>query len=99
MNLQLSDIGANSTGGQVLPPLNFDLVLARDNVADAHVFETEEFGFIVVTQPMVDEMLTLSARLVNQNRAFMSLQIAPSATLQDMAHFLVLLPFCLVTSH
>lgn len=99
MNLQLSDIGANSTGGQVLPPLHFDLVRVRDNVAAAHLFETEEFVFVVVTQPMVDEMLTLSLRLVDQNRAFMSLQIAPSATLHDIAHFLVLLQFCFVTSH
>jgi hypothetical protein len=99
MNRQLSDIGVNSTGGRVLPPLHFDLVHADNEFASAHVFETEEFGFIVATQPMVDEMLRLSQRLIAQNLEFMLLQIAPCATLLDLAHQLVLMQFCLVTSH
>jgi hypothetical protein len=91
MNRQLSDIGANSTGGQELLPLHFDLVRVRDNVAAAHVFETDEFGFILVTEPMVKEMLTLSRKLVDQNHAFMVMQIAPDAKLLDIAHFFVFL--------
>jgi hypothetical protein len=96
MNRQLSEIGVNSTGGRALPPLHFDLVHADNDFASAHVFETEEFGFIVATQPMVDEMLRLSQRLIAQNLAFMRLQIAPSATSLELAHLLVLVQFCLV---
>ena len=99
MNRQLSDIGVNSTGGQDLPPLHFDLVQVQGNAAAAHVFETDEFGFIVVTEPMVDEMFRLSMKLVNDNRALMVLQIAPDAKLLDLAHFFVFLQFCFVTSH
>ena len=99
MNRQLSDIGVNSTAGKDLPPLHFDLVRVTGKIAAAHVFETEEFGFIVVTLPMVDEMLAFSTRLVTQNRAFMGLQIAPDAKLVDIAHFFVFLQFCFVTSH
>jgi hypothetical protein len=99
MNLQLSDIGINSTAGRALPPLHFDLVHADNEFASAHVFETEEFGFIVATRPMVDEMQRLSQRLIAQNREFMCLQIAPCATSLNLAHQLVLMQFCLVTSH
>ncbi|HLW75672.1 MAG TPA: hypothetical protein VKS01_01785 [Bryobacteraceae bacterium] len=99
MNRQLSDIGVNSTGGRALPPLHFDLVDANNELASAHVFETVEFGFIVATKPLVDEMRRLSRRLIAQNLAFMRLQIAPSATLPELAHVLVLVQLCLVTSH
>ncbi len=99
MNQQLSDIGINSTGGYALSPLHFDLVEVNDNKARAHVFETEEFGFIVVTQPMVDEMKVLSSCLVDQNPIFMNLQIAPLAISEDIVHLLLLMQFCFVTSH
>ena len=99
MNVQLSDIGVKSSGRQVLPRLHFDLVRVQRREAAAHIFAADEFTFIVVTEPMVDEMLALSTRLVDQNRVFMSVQIAPSATFVDIAHFLVFLQFCLVTSH
>ncbi len=98
-NHQLSDIGVNSTGGYPLPPLHFDLVRVLNDVADAHVFETEESAFIVVTQPMVDEMLILSRLLVEQNPVFMSRQIAPSASPQEIAQLLLLMQFSLVISH
>ncbi len=99
MNQQLANIGVNSTGGRTLPPLHFDIVRADKGVATAHVFPTEEFGFIVVTEPMVEEMLRLSQLLIEQNLAFMRLQIAPSATSLELAHVLVLMQFSLVTSH
>jgi len=99
MNQQLSDIGVNSTGGYPLPSLHFDLVRVLNNVAAAHVFETQELGFIVLTQPMVDEMTMLSHRLVERNRSFMRLQIAPAASLRDIAQLLLLMQFCFVTSH
>ena len=99
MNRQLSDIGVNSTGGVALPPLHFELVSVHNDVAAAHVFEAEEFTFIVMTQPMFDEMLRLSRRLVEQNRAFMSLQIAPSASPPEIAQLLLLMQFSFVTSH
>jgi hypothetical protein len=99
MNHQLSDIGVNSTGGYSLPPLHFDLVRVFNDVADAHVFETEECAFIVVTQPMVDEMLSLSRSLVDQNHVFMSMQIAPSASPQEISQLFMLMQFSLVTSH
>ena len=88
MNRQLLDIGVNSTAGKDLPPLHFDLVRVKGKKAAAHVFETQEFGFIVVTRPMVDEMLALSTGLVTQNRAFMVLQIAPDAKLVGHRPFL-----------
>lgn len=99
MNLQLGDIGVNSTGGQVLPPLHFDLVRVQDRIARAHAFETEEFGFIVVTEPMVEEMRSLSMKFVQQNRPLVFLQIATDADAMDVADFLVFLQFCLVTTH
>lgn len=99
MNKQLSDIGVNSTGGVELPPLHFDLVRVQGNVDAAHVFESDEFGFIVVTEPMVDEMFALATRFINQNRHLFLLQIAPDATSVDIAHFFVFLQFCFVTSH
>ena len=37
-----------------------------NNAAAAHIFEAEEFGFIVMAQPMLDEMLGLSRHLVNR---------------------------------
>jgi len=99
MNQQLSDIGVNSTGGHPLPPLHFDLVRVLDDIVAAHVFEAEEFTFIVLTQPMVDEMLSLSRRLVEQNRSFMTLQIAPDARPEEIAQLLLLMQFCFITSH
>jgi hypothetical protein len=48
---------------------------------------------------MFDEMLTLSRQLVNQNWAFMTLQIAPAATSREIAQLLLLMQFSLVTSH
>jgi hypothetical protein len=56
MNHQLSDIGVNSTGGVVLPPLHFELVRAHNDVAAAQTFEAERISFIVMTQAMFDEM-------------------------------------------
>lgn len=99
MNNQLSDIGVNSTGGVPLPPLYFELVGTADGVASAHAFEAGEWSFIVMTQAMFDEMLRLSRLVVSRNRAFMTLQIAPSAGLEDIAQFLLLMQFCFVTSH
>src|SRR6266567_8652254 len=64
MNQQLSDIGVNSTGGVALPPLRFEMVRVRGHEACAHVFESDEYTFIVMTQPMFDEMLDLSRRAV-----------------------------------
>jgi hypothetical protein len=52
---------------------HFELVGVHNDVAAAHVFEAEECGFIVMTPPMLDEKLRISRRLVEQNRAFMSL--------------------------
>jgi hypothetical protein len=51
MNQQLSDIGVNSTGGIELPPLRYETVRVRGGEAHAHVFEADEYSFIVVTQP------------------------------------------------
>jgi hypothetical protein len=99
MNRQLLDVGVNSAGGYALPPLHFDLVRVLNDVVAAHVFVTEEFVFIVVTQPMVDEMRMLSHSLVKQNRIFMSLQIAPSADPGEIAQLLLLMQFCFVTAH
>jgi len=99
MNHQLSDIGITSTGGVALPPLHFELVSVHAGVAAAHIFEAEEFGFIVMTQPMFDEMLRLSRRLVEQNPAFMDLQIAPAASSVEIADLLLLMQFSFVTSH
>jgi hypothetical protein len=48
---------------------------------------------------MVDEILRLSLNLVEQNRAFMSLQIAPSASPQEIAQLLLLMQLFFVTSH
>ncbi len=99
MNQQLTDIGVNSTGGVTVPPLRFEFVRVQNHEAAAHIFESNEYGFIVMTQPMFDEMLTLSRQLVNQNWAFMTLQIAPAATSQEIAQLLLLMQFSLVTSH
>ena len=99
MNRQLSDIGPNSTGGRELPQLHFDLVRTRQKVASADVFDGEGFGLIVVTQSMIEEMLALATKLVSGNKYFFNLQIAPNAKPQDIAHFLVLLQFGLVSSH
>jgi hypothetical protein len=93
MNHQLSDIGVNSTSGVALPPLHFELVSVRNDVAAAHVFEAQDFTFIVMTQPMFDEMLRLSRRLVERNRVFMNLQIAPSASPHEIAQLLLLMQF------
>ncbi len=98
-NHQLSDIGVNSTGGVALPPLHFELVRVDNDVAGAHTFKVDEWGFIIMTQPMFDEMLRLSRLLVDQNRAFMSLQIAPEASAQEISQLLLLMQFCFVTSH
>jgi hypothetical protein len=78
MNVQLADMGVNSTGGLTLPPFHFDFVRVNKPLAAAHAFETEEFGFIVMTEPMADEMRRLSNSLVERHRAFMLLQIAPA---------------------
>ena len=99
MNQQLSDIGVNSTGGVTLPPLHFELVRADGGKATAHTFESNEWGFIVLTQPMFDEMTRLSHLLVDQNRAFFALQIAPGAPAHEIAQLLLLMQFCFVTSH
>ena len=99
MNRQLADVGVNSTGGVLLPPLHFELVRAHDAKAAAHTFESDEWGFIVLTQPMFDEMLRLARLLVDQNRAFFTLQIAPGAGAEEIAQLLLLMQFCFVTSH
>jgi hypothetical protein len=99
MNGQLSNLGVNSTGGRHVPPLHFDLVRVKDKTAAAHVFEADGFAFIIVTEPMVQEMLAISGKLVNQNRALIALQIAPDAEVLDVVHFLVFLQFCFVASH
>jgi hypothetical protein len=75
------------------------LVRVLNDTAAAHVFETEEFAFIVVTEPMVHEMLMLSQGLVAQNRSFMTLQIAPAASPREVAQLLLFMQFCFVTSH
>jgi hypothetical protein len=99
MNHQLSDIGVTSTGGVALPPFHFELVTVNNDVAAAHTFEAAEWGFIVMTQPMFDEMLRLSRLLVDQNAAFFSLQIAPSAGAEEIAQLLLMMQFCFVTAH
>ena len=99
MNHQLSDIGVNSTGGVALPPLHFELVRADDGKASAHTFESDEWGFIVMTQPLFEEMLRLARLLVDQNRPFFTLQITPDATTHEIAQLLLLMQFCFVTSH
>ncbi len=99
MNLQLSDIGVTSTGGVALPPLHFELVTVNNGVAAAHVFEADELGFIVMTQPMFDEMLRLSRLVVAKNAALFSLQIAPSAGAEEIAQLLLLMQFCFVSAH
>ena len=99
MNLQLSDIGVTSTGGVALPPLHFELVMVNNGVAVAHAFEADELGFIVMTQPMFDEMLRLSRLVVAKNAALFSLQIAPSAGAEEIAQLLLLMQFCFVGAH
>ena len=99
MNRQLSDVRINSKDGCALPPLHFDLLEVNDNKPRAHVFETDEFGFIVVTQPMVDEMQKLSILLVVQNFIFINSKIAPYAICEDIVRLLLLMQFCLVASH
>lgn len=99
MNLQLSDIGVTSTGGVALPPLHFELVTVDNGVAAAHTFEAEEWGFIVMTQPMFDEMLRLSRLVVAKNAALISVQIAPSASVEEIAQLLLLMQFCFVSAH
>jgi hypothetical protein len=99
MNQQLSDIGVNSTGGVDLPPLRFEMVRVSAREARAHVFEADEYSFIVVTQPMFDEMLDLSRRVVRANRGLMTLQIAPSAKPEEIAQLLLMMQFSFVGSH
>ncbi|MGD1096635.1 MAG: hypothetical protein ABSB35_32155 [Bryobacteraceae bacterium] len=99
MNQQLSDIGVNSTGGRLLPPIHFDLVQVLSDIASAHVFEADGLAFIVVTQPMVDEMLRLSHTLVERNPVLMSMQIAPAASSHEIAQLLLFMQFCLVAAH
>jgi hypothetical protein len=99
MNQQLKDIGINSTGGTALPRLHFDLVQVRDDAETAHVFQTDEFAFIVVSEPMVDRMRKLSSEFMSQNGAFVRQRITPLGALDDVAQFFVFLQFCLVTSH
>jgi hypothetical protein len=99
MNLQLSEIGVTSTGGVVLPPLHFELVMVTNGVAAAHTFEAGEWGFIVMTQPMFDEMSRLARLVVDQNAAFISLQIAPSALAAGIAQLLLMMQFCFVSAH
>jgi hypothetical protein len=94
-------MGVNSTGGLTLPPFHFDFVRVdpKNPIAGAHAFETEEFGFIVMTEPMVDEMRRLSSSLVERNRALMHLQIAPAASALEIAQLLLFIQFCFVASH
>lgn len=99
MNHQLSDIGVTSTGGVALPPFHFELVTVNNDVAAAHTFEAAEWGFIVMTQPMFDEMLRLSRLVVAKNAALFSLQIAPSAGAEEIAQLLLLMQFCFVSAH
>jgi hypothetical protein len=99
MNRQLSDIGVNSTAGVALPPLHFELVRVNGDQSAAHTFDSEDYGFIVMTQPMFDEMLRLAHLLVHGNRAFFSLQIAPDAGQDAIAQLLLMMQFCLVTGH
>jgi hypothetical protein len=99
MNRQLSDIGVNSTGGHLLPPIHFDLVEVLADIKNAHVLEGDGLAFIVVTQPMVDEMLRLSQILVERNRVFIRLQIAPAANSHEIAQLILFMQFCLVTAH
>jgi len=99
MNQQLSDIGVNSTGGVTLPPLRFEMVRVRDHEASAHVFESDEYTFIVMTHPMFDEMLDLSRLVVKTNWALMTLQIAPLAKPEEIAQLLLMMQFSFVGSH
>jgi len=99
MNHQLSDVGVKSTGGVALPLLRFELATVRNDEAAAHIFETEEYGFVVLTQPMFDEMLELSRRVVNNAWAFMTLQIAPLAKPEEIAQLLLLMQFSFVNAH
>jgi|HubBroStandDraft_6_1064221.scaffolds.fasta_scaffold193315_2 hypothetical protein len=48
---------------------------------------------------MVDEMWRYSRALVEQNRAFMRLQIAPDASFTEIAQLLLFMQFCIVTAH
>src|ERR1035438_6679225 len=99
MNRQLSDIGVSSTGGVSLPPLHFEMVRVQNKKPCAHVFETGDYGFILIIHPIVDEMLNLSRRAVKKNWAFMTLQIAPSANDEQIAQLLLLIQFSFVNSH
>jgi hypothetical protein len=56
-------------------------------------------GVIVITQPMLDEMLRLSRAVVQRNAALMSLQIAPAADAQGIAQLLLVMQFCFVSAH
>lgn len=99
MNRQLSDLGVNSTQGLKLPPLRFELVRVNGKQASAHVFEDGGYAYLVMTQPMFDEMLELSRRAVNTNWALMTLQIAPAAKAEEIAQLLLMMQFSFVGSH
>jgi hypothetical protein len=105
MNQQLKDIGVNSTDGTLLPRLHFDLVRVRGDAATAHVFRTDEpevtdeFAFIVVSEPMVDRMHRLSSDFIRLNGILVRQRITSLGALDDIAQFLVFLQFCFVTSH
>jgi hypothetical protein len=98
-NHQLSNIGVNSTGGVALPPLHFELVHVDNDMASAHTFEADEWDFIIMTRPMLDEMLGLSRQLVDGNPKFMAMQLAPLASRREISQLLLVMQFCLVLSH
>jgi len=98
-NRQLWDIGINSSAGRPLPQIHFDIVQVLDDVINAHVFQADSLAFIVVTEPMIKEMCRLSHLFVERHRALMKLQIAPNATTDGSARFLLFMQFCIVVTH
>ena len=99
MNLQLSDIGPNSSGQTRLPPLHFDLVHVTNDAAAAHVFEADDLSFIVATQPMIDQMLDLSERFVLENSYLVFDILRATGSPREIAQLLWFMQFCLVCTH
>jgi hypothetical protein len=75
------------------------LVRVNGKEASAHVFEADDYSYVVMTQPMFDEMLDLSRRAIKANLALITLQVAPAAKPEDVAQLLLMMQFSFVGSH
>ena len=98
LNRALQNVGPAALAGKI-PPLHFDLVRVSNGQAEAHALSTQDYSFIVFTQPMCKQIWDSSWLVAEKNQALLGIQYFPGVPIKEIANFIYFLRLLLVVSH